>query len=84
MISKGKKNQIYNIGNDSEPIQIINLAKKMVQSSKKRIKILKVPFVKSDRSFDREIFTRQPNIKKSSNILIIYHQFLYLKEFFLC
>ena len=82
VISKGKKNQIYNIGNDSEPIQIINLAKKMVQSSKKRIKILKVPFVKSDRSFDREIFTRQPNIKKSSNILIIYHQFLYLKEFF--
>ena len=53
----------------------------MVQSSKKRIKILKVPFVKSDRSFDKKFFTRQPNIKKSSNILIIYHQFLYLKEF---
>ena len=64
IIKKGKKNQTYNIGNDNEPIKIINLAKKMAKISNKKIRILKVPFNKSDRSFDREIFTRQPNIKK--------------------
>ena len=36
VMEKGINREIYNIGNDSEPIQIINLAKKMVQSSKKR------------------------------------------------
>lgn len=64
IIKKGKKNQIYNIGNDNEPTKIIDLAKKMIKISKKKIKILKIPFNKSDRSIKREIFTRQPNIKK--------------------
>lgn len=64
IINKGKKNQIYNIGNDKEPTKIIDLAKKMVKISKKKIKILKVSFKKSDRSLQREIFNRQPNIKK--------------------
>ena len=65
VIKKGKKKQVYNIGNDSEPIRIIDLAKKMIKfSNKKRLKITKIPFNKSDRSFEREIFTRQPNIKK--------------------
>ena len=36
----------------------------MAKISNIKIRILKVPFNKSDRSFDREIFTRQPNIKK--------------------
>ena len=64
VIRKGKKNQIYNIGNDNEPTKIIDLAKKMIKISNKKIKILKIPFNKSDRSIKREIFTRQPNIKK--------------------
>jgi len=64
VIGKGRKNQIYNIGNDNEPTKIINLAKKMIKISNKKIKIVKVPFNKSDRSLKREIFTRQPNIKK--------------------
>ena len=64
VIRKGKKNQIYNIGNDNEPTKIIDLAKKMIKISNKKIRILKIPFNKSDRSIKREIFTRQPNIKK--------------------
>ena len=36
----------------------------MIKISNKKIKIVKIPFDKSDRSLKREIFTRQPNIKK--------------------
>lgn len=61
---KGKKNSIYNIGNNSEPISVINLAKKMIKISKKNIKIEKIPFEKSDRSSSREIYRRQPSIDK--------------------
>lgn len=64
VINKGKKNQIYNIGNDKEPTRIIDLAKKMIKISNKKVRIIKVPFNRSDRSAEREIFTRQPNIKK--------------------
>lgn len=64
IIKKGKKNHIYNIGNDKEPTKIINLAKKMVKISNKKIKILKVSFKNSDRSLQREIFNRRPNIEK--------------------
>ena len=64
VIYKGKKNQIYNIGNDKEPTKIIDLARKMVKISNKKIRIIKVPFNKSDRSVKREIFARQPNIQK--------------------
>lgn len=64
IMEKGKKNEIYNIGNDLEPIKILNLAKKMIRQSKKKIKIARIPFNKSDRSLNREIFKRQPNIDK--------------------
>jgi len=64
VMTKGKKNEVYNVGNDLEPITIVNLAKKMILLSKKKIKIVKVPFNKSDRSLSREIFKRQPNIDK--------------------
>lgn len=64
VLKQGKKNTVYNIGNDKEPISILNLAKLMVKESKKKIKIKKIPFSKSDRSFKREIFKRRPNINK--------------------
>lgn len=64
VLKKGKKNEVYNIGNDKEPISILNLAKLMAKESKKKIKIKKIPFSKSDRSINREIFKRQPNIDK--------------------
>ena len=36
----------------------------MIKISNKKVKIIKVPFNRSDRSIEREIFTRQPNIQK--------------------
>ena len=61
---KGKKNETYNVGNNREPISILNLAKKIKKLSNKKIKIKKIDFRKSDRSKDREIFKRYPDLSK--------------------
>ena len=64
ILQKGKDNSIYNVGNDTEPISVLDLAQKMVNISKKNIKIEKIPFEQSDRKLNREIFRRQPSIEK--------------------
>jgi len=64
IIGNGKKNTTYNIGNNNDPISVIDLANKMVNLSKKNIKIEKISFEKSDRSAKREIYKRQPDISK--------------------
>ena len=64
ILKKGQDNSIYNVGNDAEPISVLDLAQKMVNISKKNIKIEKVPFEQSDRKSNREIFRRQPSIEK--------------------
>ena len=56
VIKKGKVNETYNIGNNNEPISIYNLAKKIIKLSKKNAKIKKIPYSKSDRGKNREIF----------------------------
>ena len=64
VLQSGKDNTVYNIGNDTEPTSVFDLATKMVEISKKKINIEKVPFEKSDRTSNREIYRRQPNIEK--------------------
>ncbi len=64
VIKNGKVNTEYNIGNNNEPISIFNLAKKMVRISGKKLKVKKIPYIKSDRTLSREIFKRYPDIKK--------------------
>ncbi len=64
VLSKGRKNETYNIGNNLEPIKIINLAKKIKKIFNSKVKIKKISFKKSDRKQSREIFYRRPNIKK--------------------
>lgn len=64
VIKRAKVNSVYNIGNNLEPISIKNLAKKMIKMSKKNIKIDLVDFKDSDRSKDREIYKRIPDISK--------------------
>ena len=64
VIKKGKVNETYNIGNNNEPISIYNLAKKIIKLSKKNAKIKKIPYSKSDRGKNREIFKRIPDLKK--------------------
>ena len=64
ILLKGKNNETYNVGNNSEPIKIFDLAKLMINISKKKITIKKIPFIKTDRSAEREIYKRVPNLKK--------------------
>ena len=64
VLNKGKKNEIYNIGNNGEPITMLNLAKKIKKLSNSKVKIVKVDFENSDRSIDREIFKRYPDLTK--------------------
>lgn len=64
VVNKGKKNTIYNIGNDLEPVNIKKLVKFFEIVLKKNIEKTYIPFNKSDRSYEREIFFRIPNIKK--------------------
>lgn len=63
VLKLGKKNTTYNVGNNLEPISIMNLSKKIIKFSKLRGKIKKIKFENSDRSKEREINKRIPDIK---------------------
>ena len=63
-INKKIKNQIFNIGNNKEPISIKNLAILIRNNSKYKCKIKFIPFKKTDRSKNREIYYREPDLRK--------------------
>ncbi len=65
IIFKKSRDKIYNIGNNKEPISINNLAKLIINLAHKKIKIKKINFLKSDRSAQREIYERKPDISKA-------------------
>jgi len=64
IIKRGKKNTIYNIGNNLEPVNLKTLVNFFQKFIKKKIKKKFITFDKSDRAFQREIFFRVPNIEK--------------------
>ena len=64
ILHNGRKNCTYNVGNDSQPISIIDLAKLISSFFKKNVKIKKISYLKSDRTKDREILKRIPSINK--------------------
>lgn len=69
-LSNDKANsQIFNIGNDKEPISMKELALRCISISKKDIKPVFVPIKESDRTADREINKRIPDISKAKKIL---------------
>lgn len=61
--------QIFNIGNDAEPISMLELARKTVQLSGKALEPELVGFEHSDRTSSREIYWRVPDIAKARRIL---------------
>ena len=61
--------EIFNIGNDLEPISIENLAKKVISVLNSQSTIEYVSFEKSGRNREREIMTRIPSIQKAKKIL---------------
>ena len=62
-------NETFNVGNNSEPIKMIDLAKRMIKKSGKIIKIKKISFDKSDRSAKREVYFRIPDTLKAKRLL---------------
>jgi len=66
---KKGKNDVFNIGNDKEPISIKNLAYLILKITGSESKIKFVPLNKSDRTEKREIFKRIPDITKARSVL---------------
>ena len=70
--------EIFNIGNDREPISIKELAEKVISLSDSKSTINSIPFEKSDR--DRsEIMKRAPSIEKAKKLLG-YNPKIFLEE----
>lgn len=69
LIDQNGENQIFNIGNDKEPISVKNLANKIIKNSGKNLKPEFVPMSESDRQSSREIKRRIPCIDKARNLL---------------
>lgn len=62
-------NETFNLGNDSEPISIENLAKKIITVLNSQSSIRYITFEKSDRNRNIEIMSRVPNIQKAKKLL---------------
>jgi len=71
-------NEIFNIGNDSEPICIRDLSQKIISMTNSKSEQIFVPFEKSNRNRN-EILTRIPVIDKAKNILN-YHPKISLED----
>lgn len=67
VLEKGD-NEIFNIGNDKEPISVRKLAEKIISLANSKSVINSIPFEKSDRNRS-EIMTRAPNIEKAKRLL---------------
>ena len=61
-------NEIINIGNNTEPISIKELANKILHISKSKSKIKFIPFKESKRNRN-EIIIRIPSVEKAKKIL---------------
>ena len=69
LFSKETDGRVINIGNDTEPISLQDLANKMIQISGKDIECEFIPYSESDRDSQREIYSRIPSIEKAKKIL---------------
>jgi UDP-glucose 4-epimerase len=69
LLSLKKNNEIFNIGNDKEPISMINLGKKIYKIIDKPFKVKHIKFSNTDRSEKREIYKRIPDINKAREII---------------
>ncbi|MFH1202779.1 MAG: NAD-dependent epimerase/dehydratase family protein [Candidatus Omnitrophota bacterium] len=61
--------EIFNIGNDKEPITMLDLANKIIKISGKKIEPKFVNWKDSDRTASRDIIKRIPDITKARKIL---------------
>jgi nucleoside-diphosphate-sugar epimerase len=66
---KNGDNQIFNIGNDKEPITIFDLANTIKTITESESEITFLPFENTERKRTLEIMKRIPNIEKAKEIL---------------
>mgnify|MGYP001244007962 FL=1 len=70
LLSENTTGEIFNIGNDQQPINMKELAEKVVSlSGAKDIVPEFIPMEDSDRTKEREVFNRIPSIEKAKKIL---------------
>ena len=69
LTNKNAINQVFNIGNNFEPISIKELAKVVINLSGKKLEPKFVDMNESDRDVSREIYSRKPDISKAQKIL---------------
>ena len=65
VVFSGKSGEIFNIGNDLDPITIKDLAEKITRMSGKILEPLFLPYERADRRQDRDIKKRIPSIEKA-------------------
>ena len=61
--------EVFNIGNDTEPVSIEGLAQRMISLSGRKLSPVYVPFTQSDRAEVRETFSRIPDVRRAERIL---------------
>jgi UDP-glucose 4-epimerase len=69
LLSKKGSGRVFNIGNNTEPISMADLAHRMIALSGKKIKPKFVTYAASDREAKREIFRRVPSIENAKKVL---------------
>jgi len=71
LVNEKANSEIFNIGNDTQPISIKDLAEKIILLSNNNGNLTPkyIGLEKSDRTKEREIFKRFPNIEKAKNVL---------------
>lgn len=69
LFSPKANSEIFNIGNDTEPTMIKDLAKKIIALSGRKLKSEFVHMRRSDRNPQREILKRIPCIKKAAQVI---------------
>ena len=62
-------NQVFNIGNNYEPISIKDLAISVIKLSGKKLEPKFIEMKNSDRDSSREIYARKPDISKAQKLL---------------
>lgn len=67
--TKSAWNQIFNIGNDAEPVSMKELAQRVIRKAGGNMDPVHIDFSKSDRSSTREIYYRVPDIEKAKKAL---------------
>jgi len=79
MLSKKANSEVFNLGNDRDKITLLETAKKVIEISGKKLTPQIVPFKDADRTAEREINKRIPDISKARKLLG-YEPEIFLEE----